>query len=505
MPDTSSGTIKPRTVKGFRDILPHQVVARWRMIDTIRAAFERYGFVPLDTPAVEYVEALVGLGEEGTKNLFRMESPEGEEIALRYDLTVPLARVVAQYPDLPRPFRRYQVSPVWRADKPDPGRFREFIQFDIDSVGVPTLLADAEILMAMDEALRALGLRSFRIRFSSRKILNTLLRWIGVPETEGMRALRALDKLDRQGVEAVLLELGPGRVDQSGDKIPGLGLPPMAIDRIRRFLDLPRQVHRARTGASNDSVGQDRAGGPDVVRPPVPSRSVILDAVERLFEGVEGAAEGINELRQIDHYLKTAGIPDDRVAVDLSIARGLDYYTGPVFEAVLTDLPEFGAVFGGGRYDGLVERFLGVKVPATGASIGVDRLLAALQKLGLVEAGWATAKVLTTVMDPERLADYLALTCEIREAGIAAEIYMGEATGLKKQIAYADRAGIPIVIIAGSNEFGSGTVSIKDLREGKKHEGDASTRETWVKQRFGQRTVPRSEMIAVIRSLLEGA
>jgi histidyl-tRNA synthetase len=487
MSDAAPGSVKPRTVKGFRDILPHQVVARRKMIDTLRETFERYGFVPLDTPAVEYVDALLGLGEEGTRNLFRMKSPEGEEIALRYDLTVPLARVVAQHADLPQPFRRYQVAPVWRADKPDPGRFREFIQFDIDSVGAPTVLADAEILMAMDEALRALGLRSFRIRYSSRKILNALLRWVGLPEAEGARALRVLDKLDKQGLEAVLLELGPGRMDASGDRIQGLGLPPAAIEKIRRFLVMPQEMQRA-------------AGGGAAL-----TRGEIIAAVEDLFAGVERAAEGIDDLRQIDRHLTAAGVGDDRVVVDLSIARGLDYYTGPVFEAVLTDLPEFGAIFGGGRYDALVERFGGAKVPGTGASIGVDRLLAALDKLGLVEAGWATARVLTTVMDAGRLAEYLALTREVRQAGISAEIYMGEAASLKKQIAYADKAGIPIVIIAGSNEFEAGTVSIKDLREGKKREADASSRDAWVKQRFGQQTVPRAEMIAAIRSLLGNA
>ena len=472
MPEGTAGRVQPRTVKGFRDILPHQLVARRRMIGTIRNAFERYGFVPLDTPAVEYTEALVGLGEEGSKNLFRMKTPEGEDVALRYDLTVPLARVVSQYPNLPRPLRRYQVAPVWRADKPDPGRFREFIQFDIDSVGSPSVLADAEILMAIDEAFRALGLRSFRIRYSSRKVLDSMLRWSGIPGAFGARTLRALDKLDKQGRKSVLLELGPGRVDASGDKIPGLGLPAESINKVGRFLDLP--------------------GGRGT-----------LAALEALFAGVDGAKEGIDELREIDRYLTAAGIPPERASVDLSIARGLDYYTGPVFEAILTDLPEFGAVFGGGRYDGLVERFTGQKVPATGASIGVDRLLAALEKLGLVESGWSTARVLTTVMDSSHVIEYLAITREIREAGIPAELYMGEAAGLKKQFAYADKVGIPLVIIAGSNEFDAGTVSIKDLREGKQREGEAADREAWVKQRFGQRTVPRAEMIATIRALLE--
>ncbi len=476
-------TVEARKVKGFRDILPHQILARRKMIDAFRRVFESYGFVPLDTPAVERLDALLGLGEEGAKKLFRMASPEGEEIALRYDLTVPLARFVAESPDLPRPLRRYQIAPVWRADKPDPGRYREFIQFDIDNVGAASPLADAEILMAMDEALRSLDV-AFRIRFSSRRILNALMAWARVPPEKSLAALRVLDKLDKQGLDAVTLELGPGRVDGSGDRIPGLGLPDAPIRAITRFLGLPREIEPS----------------PIAVIP----RARILDAVEGLFEGVEGAGEGMAELRAMDRFLGACGIDESRVAVDLSIARGLVYYTGPVFEAILTDLPEMGAIFGGGRYDGLVERFLGVKVPATGASIGVDRLLAALEKLERRSvAKWATAGVLTTVMDPERIPEYLAITRELRAAGIAAEIYVGEGKGLKKQLAYADKVGIPVVVIAGPDELQSGSVSVKDLREGKRHDADAGTRDEWVRQRFGQQTVPRGDMVKVIRSLLE--
>jgi histidyl-tRNA synthetase len=483
MAEPPSATVEARKVKGFRDILPHQILARRRMVDTFRRVFESYGFVPLDTPAVEHLDALVGLGEEGTKKLFRMTSPEGDEIALRYDLTVPLARFVAENPDLPRPLRRYQIAPVWRADKPDPGRFREFIQFDIDNVGASSPLADAEILMAMDEALRLLDV-GFRIRFSSRRILNGLMTWAGVPPEKALPALRALDKLDKQGIDAVIQELGPGRVDASGDRIPGLGLPERAIQSIARFLGLPREIERSPIAA-------------------IP-RGKLLDAVEGLFGPVEAAAEGIAELREMDRCLGACGIDETRVAVDLGIARGLDYYTGPIFEAILTDLPEIGAIFGGGRYDGLVERFLGVKVPATGASIGVDRLLAALEKLGGPSGDrWATAGVLTTVMDADRISDYLAITRELREAGIPAEIYLGDGRGLKKQFAYADRVGIPVVVIAGSDELGAGTVSIKDLREGKKRDAEAGSRDEWIKQRFGQQTVPRSDMVKVIRSLLE--
>ncbi len=485
MAETPPSTVKPRLVKGFRDIMPHQVVGRRRMIETIRAAFERFGFVPLDTPAVEHVDALVGLGEEGTKNLFRMQSPEGEEIALRYDLTVPLARLVAQYPDLPRPLRRYQIASVWRADKPDPGRFREFIQFDIDSVGAPSVLADTEILMAMDQALRDLGVR-FLIRFSSRKLLNVLLRKAGVSEERGSATLRVLDKLERLGLEGVLEELGDGRVDASGDRIPGLRLAPSSIETIAAFLDLALQ-------ASPTAVREGEGPAP---------RGAVIERLGRFLGGAGGALEALAELREIDAYLRAARVPDERVVVDASIARGLDYYTGPVFEASLPELPRYGAIFGGGRYDGLVERFLGVKVPATGASIGVDRLLAALDELGRLESGWSTARVLVTVMDRERLPDYLEIAREIREASVNVEVYMGEATSLKKQMAYADKVGIPVVIIAGSNEFDSGTVSIKDLREGKKHEADASTRQEWVKRRFGQQEVPRSGMIGAVRSLL---
>jgi histidyl-tRNA synthetase len=483
MPESRPATVEARKVKGFRDFLPGQILARRRMIDVFRRTFERYGFVPLDTPAVEHVDALIGLGEEGSKNLFRMLSPEGDEIALRYDLTVPLARFVAEHRDLPRPLRRYQAAPVWRADKPDPGRYREFIQFDIDTVGSESPLADAEIITAMDEALRELGV-AFRIRFSSRKILDSLMAWAKIPGDRRVGALRVLDKLDKQGIDAVVQELGPGRTDASGDRIAGLGLESSSIASVTRFLELAREI----------------APSPSAAVP----RLELLNALDSLLAGVPGASEGIAELRMMDSWLTTCGIDETRAAVDLSIARGLDYYTGPIFEAVLVDLPEIGSVIGGGRYDGLVERFLGEKVPATGASIGVDRLLAAMEKLELTPPGaWSTAGVLVTVMDRDRVRDYLALTRELRAAGVPAEMYMGDSKGLKKQFAYADRVGIPAVIIAGSNEFDAGTVSIKDLREGKKREGDAGTRDEWVKQRFGQQTVPRGDMVRVILSLLD--
>jgi histidyl-tRNA synthetase len=479
MPDAMRAKVKPRTVKGFRDIMPHQVVARRRVIETIRKAFERYGFLPLETPAVENVDALEGLGEEGSKMLFRMTSPEGDAIALRYDLTVPLARVVAQYQNLPRPFRRYQVSPVWRADKPDPGRFREFIQFDIDSVGAPTVLADAEILMAMDEALRNLELK-FKIRFSSRKLLNTILLWAGVPADRCQSTMRVMDKFDKIGLKEMLFEMGAGRTDRSGDKIRGLELSPAAIDKIGEFYE---------------SYAAPRAGGN-------PAGVEALAPLADLFKDVKGSAEAIQEMIELDSYLRIARIPPERIALDMSLARGLDYYTGPIFEATLTDLPRFGSIFGGGRYDGLVERFSGQGAPATGASIGIDRLVAAMEKLGLVSEKWAVAKVLITIMDKDRIADYLAMAMEVRDAGIPAELYVGGNKPLKKQFSYADRLGIPLVIIAGSNEFDEGTVSIKDLGEGKAEGAGTESRDTWVKERFGQVTVKRAEMISFLQEHL---
>ncbi len=313
-------TVEPRLLRGFRDYLPAQMNARLKLIATIRQVYERYGFLPLETPAQEYKVTLLGYGEENTKQIFCFKNPEEEDVALRFDLTVPLARVVAQYPDLPLPFRRYQIAPVWRADKPDPGRFREFLQFDLDSVGVSSLAADAEILTGMYDTLEALGLHQSVVRFSSRKVLNSLLDYAGIPRTMAHGVFRVLDKLEKIGRENVAAELAGGRVDVSGDKIPGLGLGRKAIDHIEEFLVLPKGT-----------------------------REEVLQGITRLFAGVDTASEAIHELDFLCTSLDVLEIPEERVALDLSIARGLDYYTGPVFEAMLTEAPEFGSIFGGGK------------------------------------------------------------------------------------------------------------------------------------------------------------
>jgi len=468
-------TVEPRLSRGLRDLLPDQMLARQWMIDTIRGVYELYGFVPLSTPAIEYLDVLTGsaAGTEAQQLIFTVQNPEKEQLGLRFDLTVPLARVIAQYRDLPRPFRRYQVSPVWRADKPGPGRFREFTQFDLDSVGVESEIADTEIIAGMCDSLTALKVGAYQVKFSSRGILNTLLAYAGVPADKGTDVFRVLDKLDKVGPEKVRLELTTGYVDSSGDPIAGVGLASEQVDKIERFLKI-------RSADRREVVAQLRD----------------------LFAGVEGADREIGVVEKISNHLYSLGYDDDRVSLDLSIARGLAYYTGPVFEAILLDAPEFGSVFGGGRYDDLVMRFLGEKVPATGASMGVDRLLAALIHLKRAGRQKATAKVLITNMDAGLADDYIAMTWELRRAGIPTELYLGAARGPGKQLKYADQWGIPIALLYGSNEKEKGIVTLKDMDAGRQRAEALANRQEWLEERPGQREVPRDGLVAAVRDIL---
>jgi histidyl-tRNA synthetase len=468
-------TVEPRVSRGLRDLLPDQMLARQWMIDTIRGVYELYGFVPLGTPAVEFLDVLLGssAGTEAQQSIFTVSNPEKEELGLRFDLTVPLARVIAQYRDLPRPFRRYQVSPVWRADKPGPGRYREFTQFDLDSVGVESEVADTEIIAGMCDTLSALKVGPYLVRFSSRGILNTLLAYAGIPAERGTDVFRVLDKLDKVGKEKVRLELTAGYVDASGDPIQGLGLAGEQVDKIERFLEI-------RSDDRRDVVAQLR----------------------ELFAGVEGADREVGLVERISDHLYALGYGEDKVSLDLSIARGLAYYTGPVFEAMLLDAPQFGSVFGGGRYDGLVMRFLGERVPATGASIGVDRLLAALIHLGRAGQQKSTARVLITNMDAGLQSDYVAMTWELRRAGIPTELYLGAAKGPGKQLKYADAWGIPITLLYGSNEKERGIVTLKDMDVGRRRAEKLANREEWLEERPGQREVPRGELVSAVREML---
>jgi histidyl-tRNA synthetase len=469
-------TVEPRLSRGLRDLLPDQMLARQWMIDTIRGVYELYGFVPLSTPAVEYLDVLRGsaAGQEASSSIFTVSNPEEEALGLRFDLTVPLARVVSQYKqEIPRPFRRYQVSPVWRADKPGPGRYREFTQFDLDSVGVESEIADTEILAGMCDTLTALNVGAYRVRFSSRSILNLLLAFAGIPAERSVDVFRVLDKLDKVGLQKVRLELTVGYVDSSGDPIRGLGLENAQVDKIERFLAI----------------------SPD-------DRRQVLAELRETFGALEGAEAELAKVERISEHLYALGYGDDQVSLDVSIARGLAYYTGPVFEAVLLDAPQFGSVFGGGRYDDLVMRFLGERIPAVGASIGVDRLLAALVHLGRIGQRKSTSQVLVARMDPALEGECLAMVYELRRAGIPAELYLGTAKGPGKQLKYADHWGIPIAVLYGSTEKERGIVTLKDMEVGRRKAETLARREEWLEERPGQREVPRNELVATVREML---
>src|SRR3989344_2317244 len=401
--------INPELAGGFRDYLPEDMIPRQRMFDTIRGVFERFGFIPLDTPALEKEEILTG-GEE--------------KLALRFDLTVPLARVIAQYPnEIKKPFKRYQVGPVWRAEKPQAGRFREFTQFDADIVGSASMMADAEIISVMYETMTALGISNFLIKVNNRKILNGLAEYAGFSSEKNVTVLRMIDKLDKQGWDEVQKEL----ID--------CGLELIEAEAIKKFVSI-----------KNSNTEE------------------ILGLVESLMKKSATALEGIAELREILNYTQALGVPDDSWEIDLSVARGLGYYTGAVFETILQDLPSFGSVFSGGRYDGLVEKFSPNSVPATGASVGVDRLFVALKELKLVRPIKTVAQVIILNFDKTCEVTCLKTANVLRKAQVSTEIYLGQETTLKGQLAYAVRNEAPVVIIIGSIELQKGFAQIKDMR-----------------------------------------
>ena len=474
--------VEPRLSRGLRDLLPDAMLARQRMIDTIRGVYELYGFSPLETPAVEYLDVLSGsAGAEAQGQIFEATNPEGEQLGLRFDLTVPLSRVVSQYQDLIFPFRRYQVSPVWRADKPEPGRFRQFTQFDLDSVGAESEVADTEIIAAMCDTLDALDVGPYLVRFSSRKILNLLLDYAEIPQSGGPAVFRILDKLDKIGLGKVKLELTSGYTDESGAPISGLGLSAGQVEKIERFLKIKAD-----------------------------SRSEVLELLRALFGGVDNAQQEIDVVERISSHLDALGYESNRVVVDLGIARGLAYYTGPVFEAVLLDAEQFGSVFAGGRYDNLVRRFIrdGASRP-TGASIGVDRLLAALVELDRVEQRKTSSQVLVTAMDPALMGEYLQITYELRRAGIRTEMHVGKPKRLGKQLQRADRLEIPYIVIMGSNEAQRGVVTVKEMLVGRRKAVEVRSPrrvESGAVRPAGDRPQrPREDLAAADRRLIDSA
>ncbi len=508
---------KAETPKGFRDYFGEQVSARKAMLDKIAAVYHRYGFDALETSAVETVEALgkflpdVDRPNEG---VFAWEE-DGDWLALRYDLTAPLARVAAQYRnDLPTPYRRYAMGPVWRNEKPGPGRFRQFYQCDADTVGAASVAADAEICAMLADALEAVGIErgDYVVRVNNRKVLNGVMEVAGILdpadpskfEHERGIVLRAIDKLDRLGVEGVRALLGEGRKDESGDFTKGAGLGAAQIQTIMTFVDVSPQFGPE----AQDRVKQVAASG----RPKMflggsnPTRSA-LNFLSAVVSDSQQGQEGVEELRQISELVEAQGYGPDRIIIDPSVVRGLGYYTGPVYEAELTfeikddkGRPrQFGSVAGGGRYDDLVKRFTGQAVPATGVSIGVDRLLAALAAKGRLEAE-AQGPVVVTVMDRNRMADYMGMVRDLRDAGIRAEMYLGNPKNFGNQLKYADKRRSPVAIIQGEDEAARGVVQVKDLILGAKLAQDASLEE-W-KSQPAQVKVPLAEMVATVREIM---
>lgn len=485
---------RPRaeTPKGFRDYFGAEVTERKAMLDTIAGVYHRYGFDPLETSAVETVEALgkflpdVDRPNEG---VFAWQDEDADWLALRYDLTAPLARVAAQYRnDLPSPYRRYAMGPVWRNEKPGPGRFRQFYQCDADTVGSASVAADAEICAMLADALEATGIPrgDYVVKVNNRKVLNGVMEVAGVldpadPEKfahERGIVLRAIDKIDRLGPDGVRALLGEGRKDESGDFTKGAGLSAAQAEVVMGFTTARRDTGVATVARLHELVGGSVLG-----------------------------AEGVEELETISELLAAQGYGPDRIAIDPGVVRGLGYYTGPVFEAELTfeildekgRKRQFGSVAGGGRYDDLVKRFTGQAVPATGVSIGVDRLLAALRAKG--RAGGDTAgPVIVTVMDRDRMTDYQAMAGELRRAGIRAEVYLGNPKNFGNQLKYADKRGAPIAVIQGGNEAAAGKVILKDLILGAKIAENA-TLEEW-KNRPAQVEVARADLVAEVCRML---
>lgn len=485
---------KAETPRGFRDYFGAEVTQRAEMLSKIAAVYHRYGFDALESAAVEKVEALgkflpdVDRPNEGVfawQEDAESEKP-GDWLALRYDLTAPLARVYAQHRnDLPTPYRRYAMGPVWRNEKPGPGRFRQFYQCDADTVGAGSVAADAEICAMLADCLEEVGIDrgDYIVRVNNRKVLNGVLEVAGLSgdDKEAARGivLRAIDKLDRLGPDGVRALLGEGRKDDSGDFTEGAGLDDASADVVMGFMQAKRDGGAATCARLRELVGDSVVG-----------------------------LEGVAELETIADLLAAGGYSSDRIEIDPSVVRGLGYYTGPVYEAELTfeitdekgRARNFGSVAGGGRYDDLVKRFTGQEVPATGVSIGVDRLLAALQAKGRVDTT-AQGPVVVTVMDKDRMADYQQMVAELRQAGIRAEVYLGNPKNFGNQLKYADKRGSPLAVIEGGEEHENGVIQIKDLVLGAKLAENA-TLEEW-KERPSQYEVPRADLVAKVREILE--
>jgi histidyl-tRNA synthetase len=497
MADRKPDKLKARLPRGLFDRGPAEIAATRRMIERIRAVYELYGFEPVETPAIEYTDALGKFlpdQDRPNEGVFSFQDDDEQWLSLRYDLTAPLARYVAEnFDTLPKPYRSYRFGFVFRNEKPGPGRFRQFMQFDADTVGSASPAADAEICMMAADTMEALGIKrgDYVVKVNNRKVLDGVLESIGLggEENAGRRltVLRAIDKYDRLGGGGVHALLGPGRKDESGDFTKGASLTDSQIGHVM-YMFAP-----ASAGSSH-----------------LPANAAIIQAARNRFPGNPIYQEGLDELQQIADLVFHEGYDESRILIDPSVVRGLEYYTGPVYEVELTFETKdesgrpvrFGSVGGGGRYDGLVARFRGEPVPATGFSIGVSRLQAALTHLGALDAKPEPGPVVVLVMDRAAIRDYQRLVGRLRAANIRAELYLGGGK-MGAQMKYADRRGAPCVVIQGSDEKARGEVQIKDLIEGAKAATAIASHQEWRESRPAQFAVAEEKLVEAVREVID--
>ena len=517
---------KADTPKGFRDYFGVEVAERNRMLETIAKVYALYGFDALESSAVETVEALgkflpdVDRPNEGV--FAWQEEDDGDWLALRYDLTAPLARVYAQHRnDLPLPYRRYSMGPVWRNEKPGPGRYRQFYQCDADTVGSASMAADAEICAMLADCLEKVGIphRDYVVRINNRKVLDGVLEIAGLSgddkEAERGIVLRAIDKLDRLGVEGVRALLGAGRKDESGDFTKGAGLTDEQVEIVMMFVNAPIVVSQKLQSYAQAFEGLDIVESDYSQASKQQSGSSwnhqVLEHLRVIVGDSLVGQQGVDELETITALLDDQGYGPDRIVIDPSVVRGLGYYTGPVYEAELTfeilddkgRKRQFGSVAGGGRYDDLVKRFTGQAVPATGVSIGVDRLLAALREKGRL-GSQSNGPVVVTVMDRDRMAEYQKMVAELRGAGIRAEVYLGNPKNFGNQLKYADKRQSPVAVIEGEDEKLRDVVQIKDLALGARLAAEMTTNEQW-KAQPAQMEIKRADLVAEVQRMIARA
>ncbi len=525
-----AGKVTPRIPAGMRDILPGQMIKRQYVLDVVRQVFEEYGFEPLQTSAIELSETLLGkYGEEAERLIYKAwygDEPGGE-YALRYDLSVPLSRVVAMYPELPRPFKRYQIAPVWRADRPQKGRYREFYQCDVDTVGTGSMLADAEIIAVVAEALRRLGFADFTISINNRKLLDGIGQYAGVPDALRPGLYRSIDKLDKIGLEGVrreLLMVGvpqepiqplqrvarlaiQGKLDLEGMRkamIEDEKLDPNLADAVLA----PLEVRIRETIALNVPPGELQAVTREIVQEAaaelreyyggraaiIPSSVVdrlldllqiggstnsVLDDLAARLKDFPKALEGIRELRELFSYLDALGVAEETCKLNFAMVRGLEYYTGPIFETTIEKPKAMPSITGGGRYDKLIGMFSEVSYPATGTSLGIERIIDAMDELNMFPASLrsTTSEVLVTVFDEGTIGESIRMATSLRRAGINTTLYFDCADRLGDQMGYAAAKGIPFVVILGPDELAAGEATIRKL--GETREGSQQRTVAW--------------------------